>query len=175
MPQDRHGNEVIRVTAMRTRKCTMGGTEKICRPGALSAPEASAAKVCTVRRRSLTRPPLSPTQRLRRPCSRMRAAVGEHGAPNALRASAARAHARAANLPTAQHSSAKRNPATGRDYRWSRGKLRGARSRGKLQGARPPSLGRGSKKPITGVNRQPQGKTHRGKSCARRCLKSGHS
>ena len=57
--QDRHGNEVIRVTAMGTRKCTIGGTEKICRPGALSAPEASAAKVCAVRRRSLTRPPLS--------------------------------------------------------------------------------------------------------------------
>ena len=106
-----------------------------------------------MRRRSLTRPPLSPTQRLRRPCSRMRAAVGEHGAPNARRASAPRAHARAANLPTAQHSSAKRNPATGGDYRWSRGKL---------QDLRPPSLGRGNKNPMTGVDRQPQGKSPRG-------------
>ena len=60
MPQDRHGNEVARVTARGTGQFAAGETDKICRPGARSAPEASTAKVCTVRRRSLTRPPLSP-------------------------------------------------------------------------------------------------------------------
>ena len=65
MPQDRHGNEVARVTATGTGQCatgetdtkqrtvdptgitqwTAGETEKICRRGARSAPEGSATEV----------------------------------------------------------------------------------------------------------------------------------
>ena len=80
----------------------MDGTEEVYRPGARRAPEASAAEVCAVRRRSLTRPPLSAPHRLRRPCSR-------------VRVHAVRTHA---NRPAFEH---KETPAAGGNHRRPQG------------------------------------------------------